>query len=80
MTQEEWIEENFVKPDIDYLKKCGFEIEIKKNDVMIFNSSEYKVFVGDGKDCCIFSSPYKLEQAVNIIKMYRSLTKRNKNK
>lgn len=75
MTKEEWIEENFVKPDIDYLKKCGFEIEIKKND-----NSKYKVFVWDEKDCCIFSSPYDLEQAVKIIKMYRGLTKRNKNK
>lgn len=79
MTQEEWIEENFVKPDLDYLKKCGFEIEIKKNDNITLNS-EYKFYVWDGKDCCIFSSPYKLEQAVKIIKMYRSLTKRNKNK
>lgn len=75
MTVEKWIKENFVKPDIDYLIKCGFEIEIKKND-----NSKYKVFVWYGKDFCIFSSPYDLEQAVKIIKMYRGLTKRNKNK
>lgn len=74
MTKKEWIKENFVKPDIDYLKKCGFEIVIKKNDCMIFNN-EYKVIVGDGEDFCIFSSPYQLEQAVNMIKMYLVLKK-----
>lgn len=74
MTVEEWLEKRCVKPDIDYLKKCGFEIEIVKNEDTRFNS-EYKVFVGDGKDLCIFSSPYHLEQAVNIIKMYRGLNK-----
>lgn len=74
MTKEKWIKKNFVKSDIDYLTKSGFEIEIEKNDDVRFNS-EYKVFVGDGKDLCIFSSPYHLEQAVNIIKMYRGLNK-----
>lgn len=74
MTKEEWLEKRCVKTDIDYLKKCGFEIEIEKNEDTRFNS-EYKIFVSDGKRTEIFHRPYDIEQAVEIIKMYRGLNK-----
>ena len=74
MTVEEWLEKRCVKPDIDYLKKCGFEIEIVKNEDTRFNS-EYFVWISDGKRTERLSSPYHIEQAVEIIKMYRGLNK-----
>lgn len=77
MTEGEWIKENFVKSDIDYLKKCGFVIEIVKNEDTRYNS-EYFIYVSDGKNTEILSSPYHLEQAVNIIKMYQRLKRPNK--
>jgi hypothetical protein len=74
MTVEEWLEKRCVKTDIDYLKKCGFEIEIVKNEDTRFNS-EYFVYVSDGKTTEIFRRPYDLERVVEIIKMYRGLNK-----
>ena len=74
MTKEEWIKKNFVKSDIDYLKKCGFEIEIVKNEDTRFNS-EYFVWISDGKRTERLSTPYHIEQVVNVISMYRGLNK-----
>lgn len=74
MTKEEWLEKRCVKPDIDYLKKCGFEIEIVKNEDTRFNS-EYFVYVSDGKRTEIFRRPYDIERMVNVIIMYRGLNK-----
>lgn len=54
MTEGEWIKENFVKSDIDYLKKCGFVIEIVKNEDTRYNS-EYFIYVSDGKNTEILS-------------------------
>lgn len=70
MTSNEWLEKRFVKSDFEYLKKCGFEVEIVDSKD---EKSEYSLKIFDGEWTEILANPYTIEQVARVIKMYRGL-------
>lgn len=76
MTSNEWLEKRFVKSDFEYLKKCGFEVEIVDSKD---EKSEYSLKIFDGEWTEILANPYTIEQAVRVIKMYLTVSEKEKN-
>lgn len=51
MTDEEkkqWIEDNFIQPDLDTLKECGFTVEVEKNENLLRPERKYCVVISHG--------------------------------
>lgn len=73
----EWLTANFVKSDIEKLKRYGFTVEFEKAENRFINEtkSEFVVKISNDKQAEILRTPYEIEKVVNIIEMYKGLNK-----
>lgn len=72
MTEQEWIEQKMMEGDIKYLQKRGFIVKLVPNTNERFDVP-YMTHIIQGNNCEIVSTPYRLEQVVNVLKMAERL-------
>lgn len=72
MTEQEWIEQKMMGGDIKYLQKRGFIVELVPNTNERFDVP-YMTHLIQGNHTEIISTPYHLEQVVNVLKMAERL-------
>lgn len=73
MTEEEWIKENCIESDLDFLKICGFDVSVEEGNK--YMNHPYYVAIKKGDFIEPVFNMRHLEVIVDVLKQYRRMEK-----
>lgn len=74
MTEEEWIKNNCIESNLDFLKICGFDVSVEEMDNK-YMDNKYYVAIKKGDFIKLVFNVRHLEVIVDVLKEYRRMEK-----